>query len=43
MNKVKYFEISLDQGRNISWSAANTKDDGEGIAYTNLNSALSYA
>jgi len=43
MSKVKYFEISLDQGRNISWSAANAMDEGEGIYSAHLNSALSYA
>ena len=43
MNKVKYFKISLDQGRNISWSTANAMDEGEGIYAAHLNSALSYA
>jgi hypothetical protein len=43
MNKVKYYEISLDQGRNISWSAANVMDEGDGIDDAHLNSALAYA
>lgn len=41
MTKLKYYEISLDQGRNISWSAANVLDEAVEAPY--LNSALAYA
>lgn len=44
--KTRNYEISLEQGRNISWSAANPCDDSDDGFYLDkqhLNAALAYA
>jgi len=41
--KEVFYEVNLEQGRNISWGASKKQDEADGELFkAHLNSALSY-